>query len=112
MSVRELAALADADVLYLTTCGRRSGLLRTIEIWFIYHAGRLYLNAERRFAAQWVQNIVHEPRVKIRLKDYAFDGRARVLDCHQDRALWQTVVELSRQKYEWGEGLPVEIVPL
>ena len=45
-------------MLYLTTIGRRSGLPRTIEIWFTYHAGRLYLNAERRFAAQWVQNIV------------------------------------------------------
>jgi deazaflavin-dependent oxidoreductase (nitroreductase family) len=112
MSIRDLATLADADVLYLTTIGRRSGLQRTIEIWFVHHAGRLYLNAERRFAAQWVQNIVQEPHVKVRLKGYAFDGRARVLDCHQDRALWQTVVDLSRQKYEWGEGLPVEIVLL
>ena len=112
MRAQELAMLADAQVLYLTTTGRRSGLPRTIEIWFTYHAGRLYLNAERCFAAQWVQNIVQEPCVKVRLKDYAFDGRARVLDCHQDRALWQTVVELSRQKYEWGEGLPVEIAPL
>ena len=112
MSVRDLAALADANVLYLTTTGRHSGLPRTIEIWFTYHAGKLYLNAERRLAAQWVQNIVQEPRVRVRLKERVFEGRARVLDCHHDRALWQTVAELSRQKYDWGEGLPVEIVLL
>jgi deazaflavin-dependent oxidoreductase (nitroreductase family) len=108
----DLAALADADVLYLTTTGRRSGLPRTIEIWFTYHDGRLYLNAERRFAAQWVQNIVRQPHVGVRLKEHEFAGQARVLDPHRDGALWQTVAALSRQKYDWGEGLPVEIVPL
>ena len=112
MCAQELATLADAAVLYLTTIGRRSGLPRTIEIWFTYHAGRLYLNAERRFAAQWVQNIVQELRVRVRLNDYEFAGQARVLDPHGDSALWQTVVALSRQKYDWGEGLPVEITPL
>jgi deazaflavin-dependent oxidoreductase (nitroreductase family) len=108
----DLAALAERRVLYLTTIGRRSGVPRTIEIWFTYHAGGLYLNAERCFAAQWVQNILQQPRVRVRLNSYEFEAQARVLDRQQDRALWQTVVELSRQKYDWGEGLPVEIVPL
>jgi deazaflavin-dependent oxidoreductase (nitroreductase family) len=112
MRAQDLATLADAEVLYLTTTGRRSGLRRTIEIWFTYHAGRLYLNAERRFAAQWVQNVMQEPRVGVRLKDYEFAGQARVLDSHRDSVLWQTVVALSRQKYDWGEGLPVEITLL
>jgi deazaflavin-dependent oxidoreductase (nitroreductase family) len=112
MRAQELATLADAEVLYLTTTGRRSGLLRTIEIWFTYHAGRLYLNAERRFAAQWVQNVLQEPRVSVRLQGYEFAGQARVLDPQRDGVLWQTVVALSRQKYDWGEGLPVEITPL
>jgi deazaflavin-dependent oxidoreductase (nitroreductase family) len=107
-----LAALADRQVLYLTTIGRRSGVPRTIEIWFTYHAGGLYLNAERCFAAQWVQNILQQPRVKVRLSDYEFAAQARVLDRQRDGTLWQTVVELSRQKYAWGEGLPVAVVPL
>jgi deazaflavin-dependent oxidoreductase (nitroreductase family) len=112
MRAEELATLAEAQVLYLTTTGRHSGLPRTIEIWFTYHAGRLYLNAERRLAAQWVQNVVQEPRVRVRLQDREFAGQARLLDPHRDRLLWQTVVALSRQKYDWGEGLPVEITPL
>jgi deazaflavin-dependent oxidoreductase (nitroreductase family) len=112
MRAQELAMLADAQVLYLTTTGWRSALPRTIEIWFTYHAGRLYLNAERCFAAQWVQNVVQEPLVRVRLKDCEFAGQARVLDPHRDRVVWHTVVALSRQKYDWGEGLPVEITPL
>jgi deazaflavin-dependent oxidoreductase (nitroreductase family) len=112
MLPQALAALAAARVLYLTTVGRRSGVPRTIEIWFVYHAGRVYLNAERGHAAQWVQNILHTPRVRVCLQGHTFTGQARVLDRQHDAALWQAVVELSRQKYDWGEGLPVEIMPL
>ena len=112
MPLQELAALAEARVLYLTTVGRRSRTPRTIEIWFVYHAGRVYLNAERAQAAGWVRNILHTPRVQVRLQEHTFAGQARVLDRQHDAALWQTVAELSRRKYDWGEGLPVEITPL
>jgi deazaflavin-dependent oxidoreductase (nitroreductase family) len=108
----ELASLADADVLYLTTIGRHSGLPRTVEIWFTYHAGKLFLNAERRHVTHWVQNVLQQPQVYVRLKEHEFAGQARVLDPHRDSELWQTVVELSRRKYGWGEGLPVEITLL
>jgi deazaflavin-dependent oxidoreductase (nitroreductase family) len=106
-----LASLAALQFLYLTTTGRLSKQPRTIEIWFVYHQGKLYLNAERQYEAHWVRNILHEPRVRIRLGEREFDGRARVLARPQDANLWQTVCEVSRQKYGWGEGLPVEIEP-
>jgi deazaflavin-dependent oxidoreductase (nitroreductase family) len=109
MSDKTLADYADADVLYLTTVGHRSGLPRMIEIWFVYHAGKLYLNAERRRAARWVRNILQDARVRVRLEDREFKGRARVLNREHDADLWLTVAELSRRKYGWGEGLPVEI---
>ena len=38
--------VADNKVLYLTTIGRRTGLPREIEIWFIVYRGRFYLLAE------------------------------------------------------------------
>jgi deazaflavin-dependent oxidoreductase (nitroreductase family) len=109
--MRDLAALADANVLYLTTTGRHSGLPRTIEIWFTSYAGKLYLNAERRLAAQWVLNIVQEPCVCVRLKEHVFEGRARVLDGHHDRALWQTVAELL-QKYDWGRITEISVTKM
>jgi deazaflavin-dependent oxidoreductase (nitroreductase family) len=107
-----LASLADAKVLYLTTTGHRSGQPRTIEIWFTCYQGKLYLNAERAYKAHWVTNVIHNPRVHVRIKDQECVGQARVLDRQQDDDLWQVVAELSRQKYGWGEGLPVEIVLL
>jgi deazaflavin-dependent oxidoreductase (nitroreductase family) len=101
--------LADARVLYLTTVGRRSGQPRTIETWFTYYQGKLYLNAERAQHANWVRNILQHPEVQVRLQEQQFAGRARVLDRQADGVLWDTVAALSRQKYGWGEGLPVEI---
>src|SRR5215510_9144562 len=110
MSEAALAPLADARVLYLTTTGRRSGQPRTIEIWFTCYQGKLYLNAEHAQNANWVHNMLQYPEVQVRIKEQQFAGRARVLDRQADRVLWDTVAALSRQKYGWGEGLPVEIV--
>jgi deazaflavin-dependent oxidoreductase (nitroreductase family) len=112
MSNAALASLADARMLYLTTTGRRSGQPRTSEIWFTCYQGRLYLNAERAYKAHWVINVIQKPRVYVRIKNQKFAGQARVLERQQDGDLWQVVAELSRQKYGWGEGLPVEIVLL
>lgn len=96
-------------VLYLTTIGRKSGQTRTIEIWFVTHQQRFYLLAERGLQAQWVQNILANPAVSIRLKQQDLRGRGRVLDRERDRQEWQAVAELSRRKYGWGEGWPVAI---
>ena len=112
MSDAALAPLADAKVLYLTTTGRQSGQPRMIEIWFTCYQGKLYLNAERAYKAHWVANVIQNPQVHVRIKNQEFVGRARVLDRQQDADLWQVVAELSRQKYGWGEGLPVEIALL
>ena len=112
MSDAALTPLADAKVLYLTTTGHQSGQPRMIEIWFTCYQGKLYLNAERAYKAHWVINVIQNPRVHVRIKNQEFAGQARVLDRQQDGDLWQVVAELSRQKYGWGEGLPVEIALL
>src|SRR2546423_2395001 len=97
--------------LYLTTTGRKTGLPREIEIWFVHHAGRFYLLAEHFHRAQWVQNIVANPRVSVRVADRQFTATARVLDEARDATLYQLAQQLEREKYDWGDGLPVEITP-
>src|SRR3954464_12471476 len=53
-SMTSLKSVADKQVLYLTTVGRRTGLPREIEIWFVVWCERLYLFAETGEAAGWV----------------------------------------------------------
>ena len=100
-----------AQVLYLTTTGRRTALPREIEIWFVELDRKLYLLAEKFHEANWVRNIEQNPRVKVRLEGREMEATARVLDPQRDQVTWELAQELGRKKYGWGEGLPVEIAP-
>jgi deazaflavin-dependent oxidoreductase (nitroreductase family) len=97
--------------LYLTTTGRTSGLPREIEIWFVEAEGKYYILAE--FAhSHWVRNIAKDPSVQVRVGDLEFEATARALDPVQDAPAWETAQRLEREKYGWGDGLPVEITPI
>jgi deazaflavin-dependent oxidoreductase (nitroreductase family) len=104
--------IADKKVLYLTTLGRRSGLPREIEIWFVIHCDRFYLFSETGEAAAWVKNIRCNPEVVVRIKEPRIRATARVLDREIDRELWAQVAAIAERKYEWDDGLPVEITPV
>jgi len=112
MTCGSLISVVDKHVLYLTTVGRRTGLPREIEIWFVVRCERLYLFAEAHEAAEWVKNIRRNPSVAIRVGERQSDATARVLDRHTDRKLWDQVAAIAFRKYGWGDGLPVEITPL
>lgn len=99
----------DTQYLYLTTIGRVSGKPREIEIWFVESGSKLYILAEHFHDTQWVRNILRNPNVRVRLRDQEFQAHARVLDSQRDREDWRTAQQLARDKYGWGEGLPVEI---
>jgi deazaflavin-dependent oxidoreductase (nitroreductase family) len=100
---------AEPKYLYLTTTGRRSGRPRQIEIWFTRHADRYYLVAEHGRRARWVQNLLEDPAVRVRVGTRRFRGRARVVDHRTERILVQEVRRRSEAKYGWGDGLVVEI---
>jgi deazaflavin-dependent oxidoreductase (nitroreductase family) len=101
------AAPGEPELLHLTTTGRRTGAPREIEIWFTRRAGRYYILAEEGDRAHWVRNLVADPRVRWRVGDAAFTGRARIVD----GALGVAVQALSVAKYGWGDGLVVELTP-
>ena len=96
--------------LYLSTRGRRSGLLREIEIWFTQSDGRFYVIAEYS-TSHWVQNLRLYPKVQVRLTGKSFAANARVLSPETEPELHCAVQDLSRKKYGWGEGLIVELTP-
>ena len=99
----------EIEFLYLTTTGRRSGQPREIEIWFTERDGCYYVVAEHRWEAQWVQNVLAESRVSVRVGEEQFRARARVIDADKEPTLYEAVQALSEQKYGWGDGLVVEL---
>jgi deazaflavin-dependent oxidoreductase (nitroreductase family) len=106
-----LEDIAKLQFIYVTTIGRKTGLEREIEIWFVERQGKFYILAEHFFKANWVRNIQNNPRLRVRLGDKTFSATGRLLDEAKDAQLWQAAQQLCRAKYGWGEGLPVEITP-
>ena len=102
---------AEPPYLYLTTIGRRSGQPREIEIWFTQREGRYYVIAETGARARWVQNLQANPRVGWRVAGAAFTGHAHVVDAAAEPTLHAAVQAVSHEKYGWGEGLIVELIP-
>lgn len=100
----------EAEYLYLTTRGRKTGLPREIEIWFTLRDGRYYVIAEYP-TSHWVENLRANPRAQVRLGSRTLAARARFLSAETEPDLYHAVQTLSREKYGWGEGLPVELVP-
>lgn len=107
-----LDAVRDLPYLYLTTTGRKSGLPREIEIWFIVYRGSFYIFAENADRADWVRNIAQNPTVRVRVGDRTSDAAAAALDQARDAAEWEAVQNLAGAKYGWGDGLPVRITPV
>lgn len=95
--------------LYLTTRGRKSGRAREIEIWFTERQGRLYVIAEYP-TSHWVQNLHADSAVQVRIEERSFAASARILG-QADAHLRDEIQGLSRQKYGWGDGTVVELIP-
>jgi deazaflavin-dependent oxidoreductase (nitroreductase family) len=102
----------DPKYLYLTTTGRKTGEPREIEIWFTHLNRSYYLIAEHRERANWVQNILHDPRVSFRVGKQKFNGAGRVVDETKEEDLWRSIRALSDEKYGWSDGLVVELTPI
>lgn len=99
----------EEQFLYLTTTGRKTGVPREIEIWFTQREGRYYLIAEHRVKANWVQNILRQPRISFRISNQTFSGIGRIIDEATEHKLLKSVHALSEQKYGWSDGLVVEL---
>lgn len=99
------------EFLYLTTTGWRSGNPHEIEIWYVEHDGAYYLCSEHREQSHWVQNIRQNPAVRFRVNGQIFSGTARIV-AESETDLLAAVATRLDEKYEWSDGLYVELKPL
>jgi deazaflavin-dependent oxidoreductase (nitroreductase family) len=106
--------------LYLTTTGRKSGLPRRIEIWFVESGGAHYVVSEMRRASGWVKNIEHDPRVSFSVGTRgapesvvpSTKARGRTIERADDPDLAARISSLMDEKYRWSDGLIVELSPM
>jgi deazaflavin-dependent oxidoreductase (nitroreductase family) len=99
------------EFLYLTTTGRKSGLPREIEIWFVEYDGCYYLCSEGRERADWVQNVQHNPSVSFYVNNKSYQGTGRALSPDADAERITALSAMFEQKYNWSDGLLVQLCP-
>jgi deazaflavin-dependent oxidoreductase (nitroreductase family) len=66
-------------VLLLTTTGRRTGLPRITALQYEEVEGAYLLGSSRGLKADWVRNLIADPRVEVRVRSRRFRGRAEVV---------------------------------
>jgi len=94
---------ADQAYVWLTAVGRRSGLERTVELWYGLRGSTLYFLAGAGPRAGWVQNSLAAPSVSIRLAAGTYRGLARAVEPGSDED--QAARRLLAAKYQgWSEG--------
>lgn len=103
--------------LYLITTGHVTGNPHHIEIWFVEHAGRCYILAEHFERTHWVQNIRKNPTVHFSLGTSSNQGQpspatGRIINEGDEAELSATIKRLMTDKYNWNDGLIVELAPL
>jgi deazaflavin-dependent oxidoreductase (nitroreductase family) len=111
LQVLNVIEVSNQQFLYLTTKGWKTGREHRIEIWFVSYAGKYYVISERKEKAHWVQNIIHNPIVMFTVNSNPFEGTARTVDKHTEHKLAGEIASLMNTKYEWSDGLIIELTP-
>jgi deazaflavin-dependent oxidoreductase (nitroreductase family) len=104
-------SFVDLPYLYVTTTGWKTGRPHEIEIWFVAYGGAFYIVSEKREQSHWVQNIRRNPAITFRVGDQHYSGSGRVVDPATEPELAAAVAALMDKKYDWSDGLIVELQP-
>jgi hypothetical protein len=72
-----LDRIADEKCLYLTTTGRMTGKLHTVELWFAVAGTNIYLSHEGEFT-DWMKNLLKDNRVVVEIQGKKWNGTAQI----------------------------------
>ncbi|MEO7118330.1 MAG: nitroreductase family deazaflavin-dependent oxidoreductase [Candidatus Limnocylindrales bacterium] len=97
---------ASQPYVWLTTTGRRTGLDRTVELWFALEGETVHFLAGGGPSSHWVQNSIADPAVRLRVGAADFLGRARVPESESEEE--HAARRALAAKYQgWSEGQPL-----
>ena len=65
-NINKIIADKNKQFIYLTTTGRVSGKKHTIELWFAYGEGKIFLSHEGEYT-DWMKNIQKNPDVEFKI---------------------------------------------
>ena len=92
--------LKDSQELDLTTTGRKTGKARTVELWFVYEDGLVWLLAGKDRngpTSHWARNLLANPDASLKIGRTVFRARATKVDDSEARVL--LLLDAYRAKY-------------
>ena len=101
----------NAEFLYLTTIGHKSGKPHEIEIWYVPYGRCYYLISGGGEQSHWVKNILHTKQVSFWVLGQNYKGTGRTIDRSAEPELATAIADLMQTKYKWSDGLIVELCP-
>ena len=79
MSSQNLTKTGSQKLIHLTTRGRKTEKLHTVELWFALSGGKVYLSHEGE-ETDWMKNIREHEKVAFEIGGTCFNGKARHLE--------------------------------
>lgn len=65
--------------------------------------------SKRRYKAHWVQNILHNQKIKFSINNIISEGHAQIISKDNTPELASEVQKLMKTKYDWNRGLIIEL---
>jgi len=103
--IQRHVAEANLDFCYLTTIGRKSGLERTVEIWFGLDGDTVYLLSGGGDSSDWVRNLQANDRVAVKLGRRKYLGTARLIEGVDEESRARRLLASKYQGWEHGKRL-------
>ena len=99
--------LAAQTYCYLETTGRVTGRRHVVEMWFAADPDRrrVYMLSGGRDESDWVRNIRHDGRVRVRVGSRTLGGNARWIEDEPDDPLARRLLAAKYQGWTQGKRL-------
>ncbi len=78
MDMKSIESVQKNQYIYLTTKGRKTGKPHTVQVWFAYGDGKLYLSHEGAYT-DWMKNLEKNEIVSGKIGDVNFEAKAKIV---------------------------------
>ena len=75
----DINGLASEKYIHLTTLGRITKKLHTVELWFAVAEEKIYLSHEGDYT-DWMKNILKDEHVEFEIRDIRLKGKAKIVE--------------------------------
>jgi deazaflavin-dependent oxidoreductase (nitroreductase family) len=78
LDMKSIESVQKNQYIYITTKGRRTGKPHTVQVWFAYADGKIYLSHEGAYT-DWMKNLEKNEKVNGKIANMNFEAKAKIV---------------------------------